>query len=68
MRKKTLVIKAYGSDRAYRKDAQKMSRKGYRVVDAHRENEGCGLLGCKGVFLLPIRKKPDLIVTYQLGG
>lgn len=71
MSKKALVVKSYKNDKAYRKDALKMSRKGYRVVNVqnHKENQGCGLLGCKALIFLPlvlIGKKPTLVVTYEL--
>ena len=71
MSKKAVVVKSYKNDKAYRKDAQKMRRKGYRIVNVQnfKENQGCGLLGCKAIIFMPlvlIGKKPSLVVTYEL--
>jgi len=71
MRKKSIVVRSYKNDKTYQKDAQKMYKKGYRVlsVENHKENQGCGLLGCKAILFLPlvlIGKKPQLVVTYEL--
>ena len=67
--KETIVIKSYKNEKGYRRDAKKMAKKGYSVmgVENFKENQGCGLLGCKALIFLPlvlIGKKPKLVVTY----
>lgn len=58
----------YKDEKAYQKGAIKMSKQGYRPinVESHKPHtSGCRYLA--GGFLFG-RKKPVLVVTYELGG
>jgi len=59
MRKEQVVVKTYKNPKAYKRDAGRMARKGYRVVSVLRTPES-------GCFWILVRRR--VTVTYQLEG
>ena len=66
MAKKNTIVKTYKNEKEYQKDVGKMSKKGYAplsVVSHKPHTSGCRYI--LGGFLFG-RKKPVIVVTYQL--
>lgn len=66
MSKDVIKVERYKDDKAYQKGAKRMAKKGYKPinVESHKPHtSGCRLLA--GGILFG-RKKPIIIVTYQL--
>lgn len=63
MSPKSVIVKRYRSEREYQRDAQKMARKQYNVMNVVSENQrsGCMRIFLIGIFFPP---KAQLIVTY----
>lgn len=66
MAPQAIVVKRYKNERDYQKDAQKMTRKKYKVINVVSEQQRNGLMRIFliGFFFPP---KAQLIVTYGFG-
>ena len=64
MSEKTILVRRYKTDPEYQKDANKLARQGYVVVNATSEQprSGCMRILTLGILFKP---KPQLVVTYQ---
>lgn len=65
---KQIVVKRYKSERAYQRDALRMRRRGYEVVDVTSEQprSGCLRILSLGLIAAIYKPKPVLVVTYRL--
>lgn len=65
MSPRQVIVKRYKNERQYQRDAQKMARKGYKVMSAVSEiqRSGCLRILLIGVLFPP---RPQLIVTFSL--
>lgn len=68
MAPKPIVVKRYKDEREYQRDAQRMARKGYKVVSSTSEKPraGCARILTLGIFTLLFPPKPEFVVTYSL--
>lgn len=64
----TIVVKRYKNDREYQRDAQRMTKRGYKVINvtSERPRAGCARLITLGIFTLIFPPKPEMVVTYSL--
>jgi len=64
MGSKTILVRRYKTDPEYQKDANKLAKQGYVVVNATSEQprSGCLRILTLGILFKP---KPQLVVTYQ---
>jgi hypothetical protein len=67
MAKLQTQVKRYKGEKAYQRDANRMSAKGWQVISVTSENPraGCGRILAIGIFAALWKPKPVLIVTYQ---
>lgn len=61
------MVRTYKSNDAYRKDANKLAKQGWRVVNVaeRRPRAGCLRLLFLWWFVLIFPPKPELVVTYE---
>ena len=60
-------MKRYKNEKAYKKDANKMLKRGYEVADMQVEDTGRGCLkwGCLGIFAFLFPSRKEYVVTYR---
>lgn len=66
---KAIEVKRYQDDKAYQRDAGKMTARGYEVqsVTSEQPRSGCGrIIALGGIGALLFKPKPELVVTYRL--
>jgi len=69
-RNNTTIVRTYTSPGAYTKDARRMERQGYRVVNTVNQapRAGCLRILTLGIFTMIFPPKPLIVVTYRRQG
>ena len=64
----SILVKRYKTEKEYQNDAQKLAKKGYKVVTVLSEQPraGCARILTLGFFAIMFKPKPELVVTYSL--
>ncbi len=68
MAPKAIIVKRYKDEREYERDAQKMARQKYKVINVISEKPRAGIMRflTLGIFTLIFPPKSVFVVTYSL--
>lgn len=64
---KPIVVKRYDNEKEFQRDASKMQKRGYKIIDVKQEEQGygCAAIFTLGLIALLTKRPVEYMVTYQ---